>query len=62
MLRFFADHAATPAAELTRLFLSDEANFGRDLTEIPGLEAYVSEALEDILTNGAQAARDHRFA
>ena len=51
-----------PAAALTRLFLSDEANFGRDLTEIPGLEAYVSEALEDILTNGAQAARDHRFA
>ena len=62
VLRFFADHADTGAAELTHLFLSDEANFGRNLTEIPGLEAYVSEALEDILTNGAQAARDHRFA
>ena len=62
VLRFFAEHADTPAPELTHLFLSDQANFGRDLTGIPGLEAYVAEALEDILTNGAQAARDHRFA
>ena len=62
VLRFFAEHADTPAPELTHLFLSDQANFGRDLTAIPGLEAYVAEALEDILTNGAQAARDHRFA
>ena len=62
VLRFFDSHKETGSAELAHLMLSDAQNFGEDLTKIPGLEAAVTEALEDIAANGMQAARDHRFA
>ena len=62
VLQFFDGHRDTSAAELAHLFLSDPDNFGKDLTEIPGLEAKVTEALTDIETYGMQAARDKRFA
>ena len=58
----FADHAGDSAGKLTHLFLSDEKNFGYDLTTIEGLEAAVADAVEDIETMGMTAARNMRFA
>ena len=62
VMQFFADHAGDSAGKLTHLFLSDEKNFGYDLTTIDGLEAAVADAVEDIESMGMKAARDMRFA
>ncbi len=61
VLKFFSDNADTDSAALAHAFLTDTENFGRDLTEIPGLEQAVVEALDDIAANGMKAAREKRF-
>ena len=61
VLKFFSDNEKTDSAALAHAFLTDTENFGRDLTEIPGLEQAVVEALDDIAANGMKAAREKRF-
>ena len=59
VLAFFADHSEKDAASLVHLFL--EQFFADELLEIPGLEAYVSAALEDILARGMRTVMTERF-
>lgn len=61
VLEFFAGKSKLSAAELTKQFLSNEGFFGQDLTKVPGLEAYVAEALESVLARGARAVMTERF-
>ena len=61
VLEFFAGNSDKPAAEMAKLFLSNEAFFGQDLTQIPGLLEYVACALEDILAKGMKAVMTERF-
>lgn len=61
VLAFFAENSDKPARELTRLFLSNEAFFGQDLTKIAGLEDSVAASLADVLTRGMRAVMTERF-
>lgn len=61
VLRFFVENSARPATELTRLFLANEAFFGQDLTQIPGLADSVAASLEDILARGMRTVMTERF-
>ncbi|MDD5897988.1 MAG: tagaturonate reductase [Clostridia bacterium] len=61
VLDFFASNSDKPAMEMASLFLSNQAFFGRDLTAVPGLLAYVSGALEDILDRGMRVVMNERF-
>ncbi len=61
VLRFFAENSQKPARELAQLFLSNEAFFGQDLTQVPGLWDYVAKALEDVLARGMRAVLTERF-
>ena len=60
-LAFFAENNQKSAAELTRMFLSNTGFFGQDLTQVPGLEAAVAAALEDVLTRGMRSVMTERF-
>ncbi|MDD3410322.1 MAG: tagaturonate reductase, partial [Eubacteriales bacterium] len=62
VLAFFWAHRADDAPALTHAFLSQEAFWERDLTLVPGLEAYVAEALADIRALGVRRALEKRFA
>ncbi len=62
VLKFFAETSGQTAAEQARAFLSCADFFGQDLTQIPGLEAYVAAALSDILEKGMNAVVRERFA
>ena len=61
VLSFFAENDRKPAAELTRMFLSNTDFFGQDLTKVPGLEAEVADALEDVLARGMRTVMTERF-
>jgi tagaturonate reductase len=61
VLAFFAENNQKPAAELTRMFLSSTDFFGRDLTQVPGLETAVATALKDVLARGMRAVMTERF-
>lgn len=61
VLDFFATHAQSSPSHLTHAFLSQTAFFGQDLTLLPGLVAYVSEALTDIRSLGMRQAMSKRF-
>ena len=61
VLAFFAENSRKPACELAKSFLSCEAFFGQDLTQLPGLLDYVSDALEEILSRGMRAVMSERF-
>lgn len=61
VLAFFAENGQKPASELTRMFLSNTGFFGQDLTQVPGLEAAVAAALEDVLARGMRAVMNERF-
>lgn len=61
VLAFFAKNNQKSAAELTRMFLSNTGFFGQDLTQVPGLEAAVAAALEDVLTRGMRSVMTERF-
>ena len=61
VLQFFAETSAQSAAEQVHAFLTNEAFFGQDLTKIPGLEAFVAEALQEILDHGMKATVLRRF-
>ena len=61
VLAFFAENNQKSAAELTRMFLSNTGFFGQDLTQVPGLEAAVAAALEDVLTRGMRSVMTERF-
>ena len=61
VLKFFAESGDMAPAEQVNAFLSNEAFFGQDLTKIPGLAAYVTGALTDILDKGMRATVAERF-
>ena len=61
VLAFFAAHANADARTLTKRFLSNETFFGQDLTQVPGLEAYVGDALESVERLGMRQALTERF-
>lgn len=61
VLAFFAENGQKSAAELTRMFLSNTGFFGQDLTQVPGLEAAVAAALEDVLARGMRNVMIERF-
>ncbi len=61
VLAFFAENGQKSAAELTRMFLSNTGFFGQDLTQVPGLEAAVAAALEDVLARGMRNVMTERF-
>ena len=61
VLAFFAENSIKPACELAKSFLSCETFFGQDLTQLPGLLDYVSDALEEILFRGMRAVMSERF-
>lgn len=61
VLTFFAENSAKPAREMAWLFMSNEAFFGQDLTQVPGLLDYVANALEAILARGMRAVMTERF-
>ena len=61
VLKFFAESGTMTPAEQVKAFLSCEAFFGQDLTQIPGLEAEVAQALADILEKGMKAVVEERF-
>ncbi len=61
VLTFFAENDKLAPKDLVHAFLTNTAFFGQDLTEVPGLEAYVVEAYEEILTKGMKATVLRRF-
>lgn len=62
VLSFFAAHSQDDPQGLTRAFLSNADFFGQDLTQVPGLEDYVSRALADIRAQGMRQAMAARFS
>ena len=61
VLDFFAAHSQDDPQTLTHAFLSNEDFFGQDLTQVPGLEAYVTQSLAHIRAKGMRAAMAERF-
>jgi tagaturonate reductase len=61
VLQFFSDTSSLSAAEQVHAFLTNEAFFGQDLTQIPGLEKFVADALQEILDQGMKATVLRRF-
>ena len=61
MLRFFADKSSENTAELTRLVLKEEEFWGRDLTEVSGLEKTVADFLFEIRKEGMRAVMEKYF-
>ena len=61
VLAFFAENSGKPAMEMARMFLSNTAFFGQDLTQVPGLLDYVGQALEEILARGMRTVMTERF-
>lgn len=61
VLSFFAAHSQDDPQGLTQAFLGNEDFFGQDLTQVPGLEDYVSRALADIRAQGMRQAMAARF-
>ena len=59
VLSFFAQEM--PVAEQVRAFLTNEAFFGAELGQVPGLIEAVTEALNDILAKGMRTAMEERF-
>ena len=62
VLKFFDESSACAPAEQAKAFLSCEAFFGQDLTQVPGLLESVTASLEDILTRGMPAVVADKFA
>ncbi len=60
-LRFFLDHSTLPAEEQAEKFLANEAFWGQDLTQIPGLVQSVAQSLADIKQFGMQKTLSDRF-
>lgn len=56
VLEFYFDHRNDSARELVKAVLGNEKMWGRDLTQIAGLEALVTENLEIIRTAGSYEA------
>ena len=52
MLQFFFDHRGDSPEALTAAALSSADLWGRDLTEIPGLEAQTARYLKEIRKKG----------
>lgn len=61
VLAFFAAHSHDAPEALAHAFLSNVDFFGQDLTQEPGLEAYVAQALADIRAKGMRQAMAERF-
>ena len=61
VLNFFAGSHDTAPRDLVHSFLSCEAFFGQDLTQVPGLEDYVADAYTEILEKGMKETVLRRF-
>ena len=61
MLKFFAESGEMSPADQVRAFLSNEAFFGQDLTQIPRLTDTVTGMYADILEKGMKAVVEERF-
>lgn len=61
VLIFFKENSSKPSREFTGLFLANKSFFGKDLTEIKGLEDKVSEYFEDITKLGMRKAMEKNF-
>ena len=56
VLEFFAEASALPTAEYVKTAAANELFWGRDLNEVEGFTAAVTEYLTDIRENGARVA------
>lgn len=56
VLKFYAEHAADTPQALVHAVLSNDAMWGEDLTQIPGFEDGVLQALRMVQKDGAYAA------
>ena len=61
VLEFFANSAEMPACEQVKAFIGNEAFFGSELKNVPGLCEYVTEAYADILARGMRTVLNERF-
>ncbi len=61
VLSFFAEKSSLPVKDMVEAFIGNEAFFGDELMQVPGLADSVADALEDILTNGMKAVLTRRF-
>lgn len=56
VLDFYAAHVSDADADLVAAVLSNEQMWGQDLTQVPGLLGFVTDALAIVRTQGAAAA------
>ena len=61
VLEFFAANSSKETAEFVQAYLSNEAFFGRDMTQIEGLSEKMNEYLNAIRKEGMEAALKHFF-
>lgn len=61
VLQFFADKSSENVSELTKLVLKEEDFWGRDLTEVSGLEKTVADFLAEIRNDGMRAVMEKHF-
>jgi hypothetical protein len=56
-----ADKSSENVSELTKLVLKEEDFWGRDLTEVSGLEKTVADFLAEIRNDGMRAVMEKHF-
>ncbi len=61
VLEFFANSADMPVCEQVKAFIGNEAFFGDELKNVPGLIEFVTEAYAEILEKGMKAVLTERF-
>lgn len=61
VLTFFAEKSTLPVHDMVKAFLGNEAFFGNELIQVPGLVDSVADALADILQHGMNAVMTQRF-
>ena len=61
VLAFFAETGDMAPADQVKAFLSNEAFFGQDLTQVPRLADAVTDMYADILDKGMKAVVEERF-
>ncbi len=61
VLAFFAEKSSLPVRDMVEAFLGNEAFFGNELIQVPGIVDSVADSLADILANGMTAVVTKRF-
>lgn len=61
VLSFFAEKSSLPVRDMVEAFLGNEAFFGNELIQVPGIVDSVADSLADILANGMTAVVTKRF-